>query len=566
MSSSPGCGRPIPANVSSPSIPSPATPISRIKVDVQKLIDRVPIFWCCLSLLVALGTLGLSPQLIFLSSIWVDPLRSIGMPIMAAGIVLVLRVWRQNGWELRGTWWGLLALAMAFFSILFSLKPIFLWGDGPFNVNFLTSVFPVYLYASGVVLLFAGRRVWQQAWFPLALLLCAQPVPHVVVTLFDLPLQGFSAHVARFFAALIGFPPTNPGLLRLMFTPDFGMFIAPGCDGMRGAVALGYIALIVGYLKRVSIVRWFLYVAGAMLLGHLFNLMRLCALVLYYRIAVGHHALESMAKLADYVIGGFLFMVAGVLFLWVVSRRGSNPVATSNLTPVRNGVSAGNQRLSYWKVAAFAILVLIVAVPGVRAIQNRQESLATNRRISDLTPKELDDLLPKQLGAYSLIRTWQQRSGGARTIETAAYKTDASNEINLGIYLLPGEHTVQVSWLTRGELPRLQSARSFVTARGEQVSIETAFYSDGVTDSLTGDIYCTPSLCVSSSESENGVHFGLKKAIDFSTRGIRAVPIFFIVQAPHRDAPAADIQREMLAESQSFLLNVDLNDLSRRFQ
>src|SRR5208282_1924785 len=117
----------------------------------------------------------------------------------------------------------------------------------------------------------------------------------------DLPLQSLSAHIARSFANMIGFPPTNPELLRLMFTPDFGMFIAPGCDGMRGAVTVGYVALIVGYLKGVSIPRWLLYVTGAVLLGHLFNLIRLCTLVLYYRVAVGHPALEHVAKQADYV-------------------------------------------------------------------------------------------------------------------------------------------------------------------------------------------------------------------------------------------------------------------------
>jgi len=40
-----------------------------------------------------------------------------------------------------------------------------------------------------------------------------------------------------------------------MFAPDFGMFIAPGCDGIRGAITLGYLALVLGYLKRVSLRR-----------------------------------------------------------------------------------------------------------------------------------------------------------------------------------------------------------------------------------------------------------------------------------------------------------------------
>ena len=542
-------------------------PRTRLGIYAKKLVERGSFFWCCLALLVGLGTLGLSQQFVPLWEVWTtDPLRSIGMVITAASIVLVLRVWRQTGWELRGTWWGLLPLAMAFPSIVFSQKLIFTWGVGLLRVNFLTSVFPIYLYANGIVLLFAGFRVWRQAWFPLALLLCAQPVPSSLITLLDLPLQSRAAQIARSFASLIGFPPTSPELLKLMFTPDFGMFIAPGCDGMRGAVTLGYTALLVGYLKRVSVARWFLYVSGAVILGHLFNLIRLCALVLYYRIAVGHHALESMAKQADYVIGGVLFLVAVLLFLWIAFRRQDNPKVMSSLSTTQDTARAGKQRSIYQKIAALAFLVLIVVVPGVRGIYNRRQSLASSIRNGEVTPKDLDDRMPKQLGSYRLIRTWQERSRGLTAIESAAYSTDTSNEINLGIWLLPQEHTVHRSWLTHGLPPETHTVRSFVTAGGQPVSFDTAFYSDGVTDSLTGDVYCTPLLCLLSRGNEDGLHLGLAKAIDFSTRGVRAVPIFFIIQAPHKGAPDAAIQAEMLAECQSLLNNIDLNDLSRRFQ
>jgi exosortase J len=553
--------------MSASSASSQVTPGTHFEIDAKKLVDRPLFFGSCLSMLVAFGTLGLSPQLIHLWEVWTtDPLRSIGMLIMAVSIVLVLRVWRQSGWELRGSWWGLLPLAVAFSSIVLPQELIFTWVDGPLRVNFLTCVFPIYLYASGVILLFAGPRVWRQAWFPLALLLCAQPVPFAVEYLLDYPLQSNSAHIARSFAALIGFPPTTPELLKLMFTPDFGMFIAPGCDGMRGAIALGYTALIVGYLKRVSIARWFLYVSGAVLLGHLFNLIRLCALVLYYRIALGHHALESMAKQADYAIGGILFSVAVGLFLWVVFRKEGKPTATSDPFAACDMAGVRMQSFMYLKLAAFGFIVLFVVLPGVRAIQNNRENLAALIRNGSVTPKGLDDRMPKQFGDYRLIRAWQERTGGTTAIENGAYRTDASNELSLGIWLLPRGHTVRTSWLIRGESPEMHTTRSFVTARGMPVSFDTTFYSDGVTDSLTGDIYCTPSLCLSSPDNGDGVHLGLTKAIDFSTRGVRAVPIFFIVQTPHSDAPEIAMQRELIAESQSFLLNIDLNDLSKRFQ
>jgi exosortase J len=566
MNTSGGSGS-VSACTSSSSAPSPVTSRIRLGIALEKLVERRLYFWCSLAMVFALGCVGLSPQIIYLWEIWTtDPLRSIGMLIALSSVVLVLRVWRQRGWELRGTWWGMVPMALAFLPIILSQKVIFTWGSGLLRVNFLPRVFPIYLYATGVILMFAGKRVWRQAWFPLALLLCAQPMPTAVVNSFDLPLQGFSAHAARSFAALIGFPPTNQELLRLMFTPGFGMFIAPGCDGMRGAIALGYTALIVGYLKRVSFGRWILYVCGAVLLGHLFNLIRLCALVLYYRIAVGHPALESVAKQADYAIGGFLFLVSVVLFLWAVLRKEDDEISANGAAESNAAADTGMQRLVYWKVAAFAMLALIVVVPGVRAIRSNRGSLVQSVRSGDVTSKELDDLMPKQLGAYRLVRAWQEGSGSDTAIETAAYRTDASGEINLGVWLRPSEHSVHKSWLTHGESPEVHTTRSFVTARERTLSFDTAFYSDGVTDSLTGDVYCTPSVCLSSPENEDGLHLGVEKAIDFSTRGVRAVPIFFVLQVPHTDTPKAAIQSALLSKCQSFLSGVDFTDLSQKFQ
>ena len=64
-----------------------------------------------------------------------------------------------------------------------------------------------------------------------------------------------------------------------MFTPNFGMYIAPGCNGIRGAVTMGYIALITGYVFRFRRSTHLLTVAGAVLLGYMLNFLRLCLLV-----------------------------------------------------------------------------------------------------------------------------------------------------------------------------------------------------------------------------------------------------------------------------------------------
>ena len=291
--------------------------------------------WCAIGLLAAAGCLGIERELTLLWRCWTtDPLRSIGMLIPPASIILTLRVWRQNGWQLRGSWWGLALIGAAFFvSILHQSAELF-FTAGTALVSLIPLTLPVYLYGSGIVLLFAGARVWRKAWFPLGLLLLSQPVPVLTSSMIDIPLQNISARVAREFATLIHFAPTTPQL-RLMFSPDFGMFIAPGCDGIRGAVTLGYLALILGYLKRVTLRRWVAYVVGGVLLGYFFNFIRLCVLVVYYRIALGHPALEDVAKQADYVIGSCLFLLAILIFIRLASLKAEPASAGSRATPAK---------------------------------------------------------------------------------------------------------------------------------------------------------------------------------------------------------------------------------------
>lgn len=521
-----------------------------------------------LALLVLFGAFGLFPQFIVLWHIWtLDPLRSIGMLIMLTSIILVLRAWRQRAWELRGSWWGLLPIVLSLYSILISRNLVFIWNNGDITIDFLPVALQLYLYASGVILLFAGARVWREAWFPLGLMMCAQPVPTVLVQYFDFPLQNLAAYIARAFAVFVGFPPTNSEMLRLMFTPDFGMFIAPGCDGMRGAVTLGYIALVVGYLKRVSVLRWILYVSGAVFLGHIFNLIRLCSLVLYYRIASGTIFLEHIAKQADYVIGGCLFIVAAMLFIWSVFRK-DTPHQTLDSTFLPRADKTENivNPQILWKVTVFTFIALIVGTLGARVIKNYFGSLAASLDTGGPLVEGLSERIPNKLGNYSLIRTWQEQYGGKTVLENATYAKASLNEITIGIWLSPIEHNIHDSWKLHGERAEMRAAISISTANNVPVTFDTAYYSDGVTDSFAGNTYCSPSHCRISTNNLREMEFRLKPIIDFTTRGQRFVPIYFRVEIPHSTATKAEVYKEMIAESQEFLSDTDLTEFSKRFQ
>lgn len=525
------------------------------------------LFWPWVALLAIAGSLGVSPQFAKLWEIWTtDPLRSIGMLILPVSILLILRAWRQNGWKLKGTWWGLVPVMLAFAPLLLSERVVFFWSAGDIRVNFLPSVLPIYLYTSGVLLLLAGTRVWLRAWFPLLLLLLLQPVPEILVQCLDIPMQGLAAHIARSFAHVLGLSPTNSELLRLMFTPSFGMFIAPGCDGMRGALTLGYGALIGGYLKRVSALRWAMFVAGGVLLGHLFNLIRLCTLVLYYRIALGHSALERWAEQADYVIGALLFLVAALLFLWIFSRKGKEGSKTAAIPAERKNEPALNWKSAYWKSGALAVLVLPVLLPGVRAANKNPENLALALRRGAITARDLDARLPAQLGNYQLIRAWQEQVDGVSVLEAAAFAGDPSGEVEIGIWLPPSSHSIERSLMTQGESPIANAVTSFTTGDGRVVPFNTALYDDGITDTFIGDTYCTPLSCQASSTREEGLHLTLDEVIGHNAPGKRVVPVFFKIQVPRTGASTDAVYKDLSSRSQLFLAHLNLAQLSQDFQ
>lgn len=290
--------------------------------------------WTALSATVILTMAGL--MLCFhseLAALWVlwttDPLRSIGMavPIVSAG--LLIRCWRLEDWTQGGTWWGLVLVGVSLFlGILVGIAPMHVRFNAAFgSLNLIPRGLSLAGFVSGMVLLFGGARAWRKAWFPLLLLLFLNPVPGWFNGAVDLPMQFFAAHAARGFAGLLDVP-VSQGTLKMMFTPHLGMFIAPGCDGLRGAVAMGYLALVIGYLYRLDWMRWAIYVVSAILLAYVFNLVRLCGVVVYYWFAMRFPAIAHHATLADYLIGGVLFFCAA-LFLFSIPRLWRRPCTAS---------------------------------------------------------------------------------------------------------------------------------------------------------------------------------------------------------------------------------------------
>ncbi len=498
-----------------------------------------------------------------------DALKSIGMLIPLVSFVLVMRAWRSLGWEMDGSWWGLVILAVTAIVVHVREQTIVVFVLSPqWSMYVPPHSLVMFAYGAGVVLLFGGPRLFRAALFPLVLLWFVNPIPHVFNVFVDLPLQRASAHVARAFAIALG-QPLSPDQLRLMFTPDFGMFIAPGCNGIRGAVTMGFIALIAGYVYRF---RWYAHaavVAGAVLLGYVFNFARLCILVLYYLVALHFTSLQDKAEMGDYVIGACLFLLGTFLLFAVVRRLSESPgqikPPAMKLTAL---VEPARSPSFYPRFAAMLALVLFGCFGVARAyVHTHSGSYAAQAKADESALGHF----PTHAGAYTLSRTWNESVvGGPVLFHWAEYAPDkGGTHVSLGISPVLGSHDTLICHSARGEDPLWRDQLSIPTANSVVINFSGSFFNDGATQYLEATTICNGGSC--GEYSSERTHFGLVYSKPtthalFSPDPQRPIPILLKAETIDTTLPPEIARQQMTAALRSFLSSVDLDGLTQPYR
>ena len=500
---------------------------------------------------------------VVLWSMWTtDALKSIGMVVPVISFVLVLRAWRALGWELDGSWWGLLVLVVTAAAVRMRAQSVLELVLAPqWTIYFPPHSLVVFCYGTGVVLLFGGWRLVKAAAFPLLLLFAVNPVPHVFNVYVDLPLQRASAHVARAFAMALG-QPLSPDKLRLMFTPEFGMFIAPGCNGIRGAVTMGLIALVTGYVYRF---RWravAALVAGAVLLGYVFNFVRLCVLVLFYILALHVPRLQDSAENADYVIGAVLFFSAVFLLYEVIQRRGGEREQRAELPAAlrSGGIPTG------FVARASAMAVLCGVGMWSMAQAMRAPGPTAELRADESAPGQF----PQEVGAFTLVRRWNETlPGGALLFHWAEYApAQGGTHVAMGISPVLGSHDTLVCHSARGEDPLWHGAAVIRTA-GEDVSFNEAIFNDGATQFLEATTLCNGTSCGEYANPQK--HFGFVYSKPhpetlLSQDPERPIPILLRAETIDTTLPVAVARQRLSDDVASFLAKVKLDELTQPYR
>lgn len=519
------------------------------------------------SVLVVLGIANISSTAFSLWSIWTtNALKSIGMFIPLVSLVLILRVWRRQGWQMQGTWWGLVVLVATAAVVHLSNQAVMIFVFSP---KWFVGIPPYSLvafgYVSGAVLLFGGTRLYRAALFPIILIWFVDPIPHIFNVFVDLPLQRASAHVARAFAIALG-QKLTPDQLHLMFTPKFGMFIAPGCNGIRGASTMGFIALIAGYLYRFRWRAHALVVAGAVLLGYVFNFARLCTLVLYYLVALRVTWLQSRATMGDYIIGGCLFLVATVLLFYAIQRLGEEPGQVKPMDEtVEPSTLKPGQSLSL-RLIAMLIFVAVGVVGVARAYAQGRTYMAQEK--ADATAM---GRFPEHIGPYTLVRMWNENYyTGPLIYHWAEYApADGGAHISLGISPSLGAHDTLVCHSARGEDPFWTGQMTIPMAGNVPVNFSGSFFNSGVTQYLEATTLCDKGSC--GEFSSDRTHFGFvyskpdPKTI-FMQDPARPIPILIRAETLDTTLPADVARAQLTADIHTFLATVDLKSLTRPYR
>ena len=514
------------------------------------------------TLCAATGLLTIWPSVQSLFNIWMtDDLKSMGMVVPLVSYLLILRAWHELDWETRGSWWGFVVLAGSA-ALMFLRDQMLLIVT--INKDWLLQLPPLPLvavvYAAGMVLLFGGTRLLRAAWFPVLFMWAVIPVPQTFSRIVDLPLQHASATVARAWAHALGQPLTQDKL-RLMFTPDFGMFIAPGCNGIRGAITLGLAAVVVGYVYRF---RWYVYgpiVAGAVLLGYLFNFLRLCLLVVYYKIALPYPWLQDHAKMADYVIGGCLFICALAIFFTVANKLRNDLIdPTSKLLPEASAAMDTSPHSSESRLSLLlrvAALLVMAAIFGAEVLHQHRVDLAANA--GQPLP-----VLPARIGNFTLQRTWNEQQFGITIYTWGDYAAPAANGAP-GTHVMLGVspqtiHDAEVCHIARGEDPMWHGQIVAATAGG-QVELTAATYNDGAIQKLEASTVCDHGACRQYSETSQHmtlIYARPHRGVPLEADTTRPIPILLKVESLDVLAPENMIQPQLAATLMAFLKGADL--------
>jgi exosortase J len=321
---------------------------------------------------------------------------------------------------------------------------------------------------------------------------------------------------------------------------------------------MGLIAVVTGYIYRF---RWFaiaLVTAGAVLLGYVFNLLRLCMLVFYYMVALHLPSLQSKAEQADYIIGATLFLIAALLLFSAIDwlrDRGSAKMAVAASAPAGGADVARGQ---WARVLALGAL----AAAGCLSIP---QALAMGR--ARPAPQGVQPF-PERIGSYRRERTWNESGDGVTVVYMWAQYAPAAGGTPVAIGISPVDdwHNPLICHSIRGDAAVWQGQMTASTAEAP-VEFSSALYNDGVTQLLEVSTLCGRGSCGEfvTRRRNFGFIYNFPRVSAETVKPARATRILLKIENRDPNEPSEAVRRELTGQMQQFLAAADLDEMARPF-
>lgn len=149
-----------------------------------------------------------------------------------------------------------------------------------FKTEYLISlaVFSVIVFWAGTYMAIYGLNSLRKAFFPVAFLLFAVPLPASIMNRAAIEIAGASVHITDILFNLLAIPYVRQGIE--IYLPGYILVVGPECAGWRSSIALVIISLLAGHLFLKNFKHRFLLVALAIPLIIIKNGVRIVILYL----------------------------------------------------------------------------------------------------------------------------------------------------------------------------------------------------------------------------------------------------------------------------------------------
>ncbi len=178
--------------------------------------------------------------------------------------------------------------------------------------------------------------------------------------------------------------------------------------------------------------------------------------------------------------------------------------------------------------------------------------------------------MPAQLGAYRLVRTYQDTlTTGVVVYTWGDYQApDGGATVSVGVSPELDMHDVEVCHIARGEDPVWHGQLAAQTPNGV-VSFVAATYNNGQVQTLEASTLCDAGGCRQYTNATGAMTFVYahpRRVLPMAVDAGRPVPMLLKVQSPDVTAKPEVAEAHMATVLQAFLQGTDLRGLAARFR